>query len=366
MTSSPYEVASIADVDRIRRQNNFDALRVLAAVFVIFGHGVILTGRLGDFPFLLPQKFEHVGVCIFFVISGYLITGSWERSHSVGQFISSRILRIMPLLVTVIVLSTFLLGPLVTTLSPGAYFSSGQTWQYLINIVFLPADGLPGVFAALPYPNAVNGSVWTLRAEVICYGVVLILGLLRRRMQTAGFVVFAMGSLVLVLAGPVIIAGSNVSAAANYWIYFAIGALLKLYAPRRIFVPWIAAVVFACWLIAQIVTPWNVAEIFSLIALPYFVLSFGLASTPIVRRTARFGDISYGIYLWAFPVQQLVVAYFGRLPFPIDLALVVTFAGALAFASWHLIEKRALEARFKLPYFKPSNQERASLNVASP
>lgn len=338
-------------VESARRDNNFDALRTIAALCVIVGHAFALTGRVAELPLLVGLPLEYIGVSVFFVISGFLITGSWERSRSVGQYISSRALRIAPLLFLVVILSTTLMGPLVTALSTPEYFSSPETGRYLINLVLLPADGLPGVFGTVPFPGVVNGSVWTLRAEVICYLVVLLLGLLPRVPQIVGFALFGGASIVLVLLAPVTIAGSNVSAAAGTWVYFAIAALVRLLVPRRVFRPGIAAVVFVVWLIAGLAAPSVALPLFWLV-LPYVVLSVGFASTPVLRRAARFGDISYGLYLWAFPVQQLVVLTVGVLPIVSDIVLVALITTALAFASWHLLEKRALAARFRLPWFR--------------
>ena len=338
-------------VEAARRDNNFDALRIAAALAVIVGHSYILTGRLAEEPKVTGLQLEYIGVSIFFVISGYLITGSWERSRSIGQYLSSRALRIAPLLFLVILLSTFLLGPLVTTLPIGEYLTNTETWRYLINLVLLPADGLPGVFEANPYPGVVNGSVWTLRAEVICYLVVLVLGLLPRVAQLVGFTLFGAASIALVINGPVIIAGSSLSAAGGTWIFFAIGALARLLLPRSVFKPVIAAALVVLWIV---VSPIAGAFTYPLawIVISYTVLSVGFASTPVVRRAARFGDLSYGLYLWAFPVQQLVVLLFGVLPFALNLVVVVLITAALSFASWHLLEKRALAARFLLPWFR--------------
>ena len=349
MTSGTVPSATASAIAANRRDNNFDALRIVAALCVIVGHGYALTGRYDQSPTLGGVHFEYLGVSVFFVISGYLITGSWERSRSVGQYVASRALRIAPLLFLVILLSTFVMGPVVTT-APD-YFTNPETWRYLVNLVLLPADGLPGVFELNPFHGVVNGSVWTLRAEVICYLVVLLLGLLPRVPQVVGFALFGLGSMVLTLVGTVTIGGSNVSAAAGTWVFFAVAALVRLLVPRVALRPGIAGAVAVVWVLIALVAP-SLAIPAMWFALPYVALSIGLASTPVVRRAARFGDLSYGLYLWAFPVQQLVVLWIGLLPPWIDIPLVALLTAALAFASWHLLEKQALEARLKLPWFR--------------
>ena len=334
-----------------RRDNNFDAIRIAAALCVIVGHGFGLTGREGTSPAFAALPVEYIGVSIFFIVSGYLITGSWERSRSVGQYVSSRALRIAPLLFLVVLLSAFVLGPLVTVLPTGDYLRSPETWKYLVNLVLLPADGLPGVFTEVPYPGVVNGSIWTLRAEVICYAVVLLLGFLPRTPKVIGFMVFALVSMAFFMNAPVLLAGANVSAASGTWVYFAMGALARLLFPRELFRPLAALGAVAAWVLLGLFWPYSVLPL-SWVVLPYAVLSIGLASTPGLRRAARFGDLSYGLYLWAFPVQQLVILGFGVLPLWLDIPLVTAITAVLAFASWHLLEKRALEARFRLPWFR--------------
>lgn len=339
------------ELERERRDNNFDALRIIAALLVIVGHSFVLTGRTDTGFRVGALPLEYIGVSIFFVISGYLIAGSWERSRSVGQYVSSRALRIAPLLWAVVLVSAFIMGPLATTLAPGDYFASSEFWRYLVNLVLLPADGLPGVFGDVPYPGVINGSVWTLRAEVICYALVLALGFLPRIPQLLGFLVFGIAGAWLVLAGPVIVAGASVSAAGGTWVFFAVGALVRLAAPRRLFHPVAGIIVLAGWIALEFLLPaW--AYPLTWLALPYIVLSIGFASTPVLRRSARFGDLSYGLYLWAFPVQQLVVSALPDAPQLLNIVIVVAITACLAFASWHLLEKRALAARFRLPWFQ--------------
>ncbi len=337
---------SAVDVDLVRRTNNFDALRLLAALGVVVGHGHILVGAPGPVPSVLGLASHYFGVSVFFAISGWLITGSWERSRSVPLYVVSRALRILPLLWLVVLVSVLVLGPVMTTLPLGRYLASGQTWRYLVNLVLLPADGLPGVFDAVPYAGVVNGSVWTLRAEVICYGVVLALGLSRRRaLQTVGFAAFALVAVVLVEIGDVRVVGSSLSGAGTTWVYFAVAALMRLHLPRRWLRLDVAAGVVVAWAAVGAVGGGPASGRFSWVALPYVVLAVGLASWPGVRRAARFGDLSYGMYLWAFPVQQVLVSSFGPMPFVVDVLAVAAVCAALSYGTWHLLENPAIHLR---------------------
>lgn len=337
-------------LDDVRRTNTFDALRLIAALAVVVGHAHILGGYPGEIPALFGIPVHVLGVAVFFVISGWLITGSWERSRSVPEYVTSRALRIAPLLWAVVLLSTFVLGPVMTTLPTGEYLAHPETWHYLRNLVLLPADGLPGVFAEVPYPGVVNGSVWTLRAEVICYGVVLALGLLPRRVQTPGYLAFGVLSLGLVEVGTVTVAGSSLSAAAGTWVFFAAAALARLHLPRRALRLDVAAAVALSWGLVAVTAGPQWSERVAWVALPYVVLAVGTASVPVLRRAARFGDLSYGMYLFAFPVQQVLVQQLPPLPFVVDAALVALVCAPLAALSWHLLEKPALDLRRRLPW----------------
>jgi len=113
------------------RENNFDFLRFFAASLVLLVHSYPLTGRQPEEPIELLTGYENGGsfaVSIFFVISGYLITSSWLSSSSPTSFLIKRALRILPALALAVLLSVFIIGPLVTTESPGDYFASSTTW----------------------------------------------------------------------------------------------------------------------------------------------------------------------------------------------------------------------------------------------
>ena len=113
--------------------NNLNAIRLIAAFLVLFGHSFVFLGL----PEPLFLSWDHLGplaVYIFFTISGYLITESWDRDPHLGRFFARRALRIFPGLAICIVLSAFILGPMLTTLSLNEYFKSTITWNYLYNI----------------------------------------------------------------------------------------------------------------------------------------------------------------------------------------------------------------------------------------
>ena len=335
------------------RTNNFDFLRLVGALAVVLGHAYPLVGAAQFAPGMIGYPAHAIGVIIFFSISGYLITASWSRNRDLVSYAAARILRIFPALVVTVVLTTYVLGPLVTALPTGDYLRDMVTADYLRNILMEPVYSLPGVFTDLPYPNVVNGSLWTLPAELFCYVVVPLALIVPRRARP----VVVLALLLLALwyastAGPesAVFYGSRVVDAAAMWVFFAAGSLLRLGHERfsGLFRTDVAVGLTALHVSVLGIQPaWALQ--WTQLVLPYVVLTIGLASTPVLRRSARFGDLSYGIYLWAFPVQQVLVHAFGVLNMAVNLVLVAGVSALLALASWHLVEKPSLRLKDRVP-----------------
>jgi len=333
----------------VARTNNFDGLRLLGAMSVVVGHAYHLLGRPEGIPVILGYPLQTLGVIVFFAISGYLITASWTRKSNPLTYFAARCLRIFPALIVVVVLSVVLLGPVTTILTTPEYFQNPRTLRYLINIVLQPQYDLPGVFTDLPYPVAVNGSLWTLPAEFFCYLVVPVLCLVPRKGRFVTVAIFLGVSIHLARVPAIdspVIWGTRISDAAGMWVFFAAGALFRLASEYRrdLFRTDVAIGLVALYACLIGVLPTSVIWV-SWIALPYAVLTIGLASTPYFRRTARFGDLSYGVYLYAFPVQQLVVLYIGVERMSLNIALVASISLALAWVSWHAVEHPSLRLK---------------------
>ncbi|HEX4444133.1 MAG TPA: acyltransferase [Galbitalea sp.] len=338
MTSSK---SSGAPPRTTKRPNNFDGIRLLAALAVLVGHGFILTD-VHPVPALAGIPIDTLAVSVFFVVSGYLITGSWQNIRNARVFIRHRFLRIFPALWVVVLVTIFVIGPLCTTLSVAKYFQSSTTWTYLLNLVTLAQYSLPGVFEDSAHArSAVNGSLWTLGVELSCYIAVLILGVAMRRRMWVGFIGMALVGLAayFLTVGNASLQGFE--DAGPEVVFFALGALGRLVVPRPALRPTIAIAVLVVWLI--LVWIWPVAKLeLEWIALPYCVLSLALTPIPVLRRAARFGDFSYGTYLWAFVLQQVELGVLGRIPIWSNIAIILVCTLCVAFASWHLIEKPSL------------------------
>ncbi|MEA2484076.1 MAG: hypothetical protein QOC55_2023 [Thermoleophilaceae bacterium] len=331
------------------RSNNFDALRLLGAAMVLVGHAYHLTGRPYQVPGLLGYPISTFGVVIFFSISGYLITRSWDSKRDLVSYSTARLLRIIPALAVTVLLSTFVIGPLVTTYRTGRYFADPLTWTYLSNIWMKANYSLPGVWFDLPYPGAVNGSLWTLPAEFFCYVVVPVVCVRALWLRSGVLLALLACSISLSLVAPLdspVVYGTRISDAAGMWVFFAAGALLATAESRwrDIFRADVATAVFFVFLLMLSLRPgW--LPYFGCLTLPYVVLVVGRSSTAFVRRASRFGDFSYGAYLWGFPVQQLVVDLFGVQRMAVNLPLVFVITGVLAVASWHLVEHPSLRLK---------------------
>ncbi|MDY6969909.1 MAG: acyltransferase [Spirochaetota bacterium] len=165
------------------KNNNFDFIRFIASFFVILSHSFPLSyGNNQNEPLRLLTgnvTLGSVGVYIFFIISGFLITISFVRSKNLLIYFINRILRIYPAVILVVLLTVFVFGPILTQYSISEYFSNTQTYKYLFTAtVFDVRYNLPGVYKNNPFSSTLNGSLWTLRFELVMYIAVAIFGLI--------------------------------------------------------------------------------------------------------------------------------------------------------------------------------------------
>ncbi|MEJ0044484.1 MAG: acyltransferase [Rhizomicrobium sp.] len=329
-------------------------IRLFAAVMVLVSHSAIVTHQN-----VIPN-FAHsvvslgaVAVAVFFVLSGFVITESFRRDRRPIAFLRKRALRIYPALIVVVLLTVFVLGPLVTTLPLGAYFSSKTTGLYLLNAIIPFNHALPGVFATNP-EDMVNASLWTIRFEIICYMAVALFGtLFLARPWIAVAIALGCG---LAMEGLLVLAvlrhhgGGFVMEQASHGLtvtgYFFGGASLSLFAAKvPVGAAWIAAALAG--LAVALATP-AFFVLFPFVG-AYLVVVLGnsrLLAFPAVRRGILAGDFSYGFYLFAFPIQQLVYLLLGPAAgFWTVLLVSLPVVLALAMLSWHFIEKPVLDLK---------------------
>ncbi len=290
-----------------------------------------------------------VGVQMFFAISGYLVATSWLADPQAGRFAARRLLRILPALAVVVATTALVLGPLVTSRSPGAYFGDAETWRYLSGALTYPIRyHLPGVFPANPVAGVVNGSLWTLPFEMLMYLGIVVLGtcgLLRRIGWLAALLAAVCGASAVAWrlgeTHDVVVADIDVRYLLTFAIAFVAGTVLAI-ARTRVPRSWLVATIAlaACALLLH--RPW--LRIWLPLAVAYATIVFGERPIEPIWRIGSRNDVSYGLYLYAYPVQQLLVA--SGVTSVIGLvATSVPIATACAFASWRLIEAPALRRK---------------------
>ncbi|WP_142255392.1 acyltransferase family protein [Bacillus sinesaloumensis] len=324
----------------VGRKNNFDIIRFFAATLVIYSHAFPLTGFDKSEPLKEFSKnqttFGHLGVLIFFVISGFLITQSFDRNKNVSLFIKARILRIFPALIVVVLLSVFVLGSFVTTLSIKEYFTNSETYIYLKSILLYTMQyDIPGVFTTNPYPIAINGSLWTLPIEFLFYFIILFIGIINLLNKRFMVIIFVLSLLLPFLGFSV---GEDYI---DLFRYFVAGSIFYLYR-ERISINWIIAMIsFSTIVLSLVYGHFN-----TVFALFGSYLIFYIAYHPRIafHSFSKIGDASYGLYIFAFPIQQLITYLFNGEISPLsNFAISFPIVLVMSYCSWHLIENPMLK-----------------------
>ncbi|UFX47362.1 acyltransferase [Bradyrhizobium sp. 41S5] len=348
----------------------FDFLRVALAISVVAGHtSYVATGRGDADPTWILWFPQFAILVMFFALSGFLIAASGLRL-SLKEFLINRGMRIIPALAVEIVLSALILGPIFTTLPLWDYFTSAGTWKYFTNVVGLVNYTLPGVFAGNPAPE-VNSSLWTVPFEYGCYAVmafIMTLGLLRRpALIVLGVVVLIGIGFAVQITGhgatpsqlPPGVAGTLYDKVFSTALFLGRGAKLPvacllgiaiyLYRDRIPHDGRILAVCCALCLGAALLGPaaWITQPVLNAViapALVYITVFLGVSKLPRLPLFSR-GDYSYGIYLYGFPMQQVVKVWLPNAPLVVQFAVALVLITAFAAFSWHWIEKPVLKLR---------------------
>ncbi len=327
------------------RVNAFDALRLLAALAVLVSHAWAISIAEAAQPRIGDLDLGTVGVRVFFGISGFLIAQSWLTDPHLGRFAAKRALRILPALVLVLAGTTLLLGPALSTLSLSGYLADARTWSYLVlNAVLSHQHELPGLFTNGP-TREVNGPLWTLRPEVLAYAGVAVLGLvgaLRRRWVAP----LVAAILIVVPFDPT----NTIPVARELWLFqtFAVGASLYVLRDRVVWHPGLVA----ASLVAFAVSTGGPQAVLAAVAIPYAAIFTAYRAPAALRRLTAHGDMSYGLYLFAWPIGQAVVMVGGGSVGPWTvIAVSLPVAYVLAMASWRFVERPALayKTRFARP-----------------
>jgi peptidoglycan/LPS O-acetylase OafA/YrhL len=336
----------------VKRKNSFDLIRLFAAGLVVVSHSFAMTGHTE--PNLGGLSLGAVGVWIFFILSGYLIAKSWDQYPRFNVFFAKRILRIFPGLAVAVVVTIIVTGLFFTTLPFLQFLVHQNTLSYLNNILlYNPVFTLPGgVFATNAYPNAVNGSIWTLAYEFTMYIAVALIGVFKlyKKISPIGMwlIIFAI-LLAMTLIGrqyfALMVFNLDISQLFAFALMFFSGIVMYKEADRIKLQP--------IWGVVSIVGFIGLGLLFPTF-LPFFasvLLAYGLFALGQLTwfsEVGRFGDFSYGIYIYSFPIQQAIATMTGtHSPLKMfALSLVLSFVAA--FLSWHLVESKALKLKDKI------------------
>lgn len=325
------------------RRNVLNAIRLVLASMVIVKHAsVVMTGSLHDLPKGQSQLFGALPVDGFFAISGFLITSSWLADPQARSFLLARAARLFPafwvcLVVTVVVMAP--LARLVAIGEPTVGFGVGDALRYVFgNASLIMFDNsIGGTPTEPPYPAEWNASLWTLKWEFLCYLGVLVLGLVG--LLTKRRFVFPLVGVAWVLhLGALLALGSGfVVDGTRFLLVYTVGVALYLLKDQlritrlRVVLALVVAVALALLVPGYLV-----------LGAPF--LAYGLIGLGVLYATPRLqlrNDISYGMYIYGFPVQQLL-AHSSTLR-DLDLwtfsALTVLLTIPLATASWFLVER---------------------------
>jgi peptidoglycan/LPS O-acetylase OafA/YrhL len=343
------------------RHNAIGFLRLFFAAVVVLSHAYPIGGFGLDPAEVWSEGRENLGnlaVAGFFVLSGFLITRSAERAPNVGRFIWHRFLRIFPAFWVCLVVTVLVFAPVAAwlergTLGPHVPFDANSSLRYVMFNADLTMRqyGIGGLLANVPYPRAFDGSLWTLRFEFACYLAVAFLalvGVIRRRravVAAAAAALFVAYAIPLAFAHHLpepwafdaLLHGNN-RLAAELVVYFFAGAVAYLYRDVLPLTRWagvlalIAGVVALHWSIYSIVDP-----------IAFSLATLWLAAELPLRDVDRRIDLSYGLYIYAFPLQQLAAAA-GLMSLGVLGFTVLPLVGALALAcvSWFVVERPSL------------------------
>ncbi len=334
------------------RNNNLDLFRVIAAALVIYGHAPAFVPNQAAQDFVYDMlRFDYSGslaVKFFFMLSGLLVTQSLLLRPAIKPFLLKRAARIFPGLITCLLVSVFVVGLSLTSLSAVAYLQHPQTWNYLLHnsLLFSMQWNLPGVFENAN-TSIVNGSLWTLPLEVLCYIFLAAFSAtaIRYSKLLASF-------LLLIPIGAIFFENQillNYLAAFKDALMlggcFCVGVLAALYQQQIV----INAKGVAGG-VAVLILLWSSPLQMLCFYIVFFYSCLYLSGTRIFNQYLKIpGDPSYGIYIYGFVIQHLVAHFFPNQSLSFNQAVAALIALAVGYLSWYLVEQPAILWAKKLP-----------------
>lgn len=326
------------------RDNNFTFIRLVLAWLVLFGHSFPIAGAGSD-PIslcLLPQAWlGSLAVSGFFAISGYLITASFVTRGSM-DYIVARCLRLYPAVIVHCGVVILIIGPLAYEGSVAKYFSSNVFTYFSNATLWRWTQNLPNVFGDRPFSGSTNGAAWTLPVELRCYILIFVMGIsgLLRRRWVANIFLVAIILCTLFSFKRIPLFGDD-SRDIEPLLFFLAGSLTWVNRDR---VP--ASRVVALVVVGMLVT-FRGSRVFLYLYVAGFSYVLLIVAYKLPRvKIDRVGDLSYGIYLYAWPIQQLV--WRPHQSGYTNAAIATAISAAIAYLSWSWIESPALRMKSRI------------------
>jgi peptidoglycan/LPS O-acetylase OafA/YrhL len=326
-----------------RHPSGFDYMRVILAASVLLWHSYLISyGRPAALEFWkTPAGFLlEIILPTFFALSGFLVSGSLERSRNLRKFLTLRLIRIYPALCVEVFLSALILGPVVTQFALRDYFTSLEFYKYMLNTIGWIHYFLPGVFLNNPFPAVVNTSLWTVPFELECYivlPVLVLLGFMRSRIISVAMFV----ACTFLVIGILVHTGSDGTPPGGLEgrvlvLCFLAGTLIYR---LREWLPYSGKLAFVAGALAIVMLRYNASVCFAPVFVAYVTVYLGMAN-PKRTFVISNGDYSYGLYLYAGPVQQTVALMFGAAnSWTLNVAVALPVTILFALFSWHFVEK---------------------------
>ena len=334
------------------RNNNFNVIRITAAFAVLITHSFALAlGSSSAEPFRekLGMTMGSIAVDVFFITSGFLITGSLFTRKSAIEFIWARCLRIFPAMLVMVLLTVFGLGAYFSTIPLVSYLTDSKTILYLLKCSTLIAGvtfDLPAVFNNNPLKNAVNGSLWTMPYELRMYAILCFVWIALHMAKSNRPRIFEITIVSAACVAGVIIMTKHFSLGmewhfARLFFMFFSGAAFYVLKERITLSHSYFWLFIVALIVSAIVNKHAFFLVYSL-TITYILVYLAYIPSGYVRSYNHVGDYSYGVYIYAFPVQQSIAALIHGVS--VLTMILISSAVTLFFAvfSWHFLEKRAL------------------------
>lgn len=332
------------------RRNGLNLVRFGLASGVIFWHAFPLSGS--DIAWApLRQLVAEVWVDGFFAISGFLIVASWVRDPHVGRFLAARALRILPAFWVCLIATALVIAPV----SSGVWGAENLTYVVKNAALWIFQPGIDGTPRDVPYPGVWNGSLWTLSWEFACYVLVMVLGLAGLlRYRASLYAIFAICTIVTLATSTGLLGSELLITMARFGSMFTAGAIVWMERHRLSARPrWTA--LSLCLIGGALFLPDY--RVLGALPLAYLMIVIGARITS--PRLQLRNDVSYGVYIYAFPVQQLLaMTAVGHLGVPAYAAASFALTLPLAVVSWFIVEKPSLRLKRVLGAAKSSSTAR--------